>query len=135
MVNDGARRMHKRSRAVPCATTTWCSAAVMASTRGSEPGGSEIARSRSAASMTTTSGAASGNHIAGSSRGFAIGSEGKAQAPSPGQALLFFNLGLRKKGDAGKCIRMILAIVGVTIQELLREIRIVMMSILICGRW
>ena len=30
---------------------------------------------------------------------------------------------------------MVCTIVGVAVQELLREIRIVMVAILICGRW
>jgi len=85
--------------------------------------------------MITTSGAASGDQSAGASRGFASGSVGKAQAPSPGQALLLHYLGLRKRRDAGHCVGMVLAIVGVAIQKFLREIRIVMVSILICGRW
>lgn len=130
----GAWRTHRRSRAVPCATTRWCSASVVASTSGSEPGGSGIARSRSAASMTTTSGAASGDHSAGFSRGFAIGSEGKAQAPSPGEALLFLPCGLGSKRNARHGLGMITAIIGISIQELLREIRIVVMSILIRGQ-
>ena len=85
--------------------------------------------------MITTSGAAAGDQSAGVTRGFACGSVGKAQAPSPGQALLFFLLGLGKCDYAGHRIGMVLAIVGVTIQKFLREIRIIMVSILICGRW
>ena len=84
--------------------------------------------------MTTTSGAASGDHSAGLSRGFAVGSEGKAQAPTPGEALLFFPCGLGKQSNARNGIGMITAVVQISIQELLREIRIVMMSILIRGR-
>ncbi len=85
--------------------------------------------------MITTSGAAAGDQSAGVSRVFACGSVGKAQAPTPGQALLFFLLGLGMLGDAGKRVCMVPTIFGVAIQEFLREIRIVMVSILICGRW
>lgn len=84
--------------------------------------------------MTTTSGAASGDHSAGRSRGFAIGSEGKAQAPSPGQTLLFLPCGLGRLSHVRHGLGMITAVVRISIQELLREIRIVMMSILIRGR-
>lgn len=84
--------------------------------------------------MITTSGATFGDHSAGLSRGFAIGSEGKAQAPSPGEALLFLPFGLGKQNHADHGLGMITAIVRISIQELLREIRIVMMSILIRGR-
>lgn len=85
--------------------------------------------------MITTSGAAAGDQSAGVSRGFACGSVGKAQTPSPGHALLFLLLGLGTLGDAGQRVRMVPTIFGVAIQEFLREIRIVMVSILICGRW
>lgn len=131
----GAWRTHRRSRAVPWATTTWCPVSVVISTSGSDPDGSGIARAGSAASRITTSGAASGDQSAGFSRGFACGSEGKAQAPTPGQALLLCELGLRELVDAGQGVGMILPIAGITIQKFLRKIRIVMMSILICGLW
>jgi len=42
---------------------------------------------------------------------------------------------LRELGDAGQGVSVVLHIARVTIQKFLREIRIVMMSILICGRW
>lgn len=85
--------------------------------------------------MITTSGAAVGDQSAGVSRGFARGSVGKAQAPSPGQALLYFLLGLGMLGDAGQRVCMVQTIFGVAIQEFLREIRVVVISILIRGRW
>ena len=120
---------------MPWATTRWRSASVEASASGSALGGSGIAFPVSAASRITTSGAASGDQSAGFLRGLACGSEGKAQAPTPGQALLFCDLGSRELGDAGQSVGMILPIARITIQKFLREIRVVMMSILICGRW
>jgi len=60
---------------------------------------------------------------------------GKAQAPSPGQALLFFSLLRRLRRDASLSVSVILPVVAITIQEFLREIRVVVIAILICGRW
>nr|ART41063.1 L371 [uncultured bacterium] len=42
---------------------------------------------------------------------------------------------MRELVDAGQGVGMILPIAGITIQKFLRKIRIVMMSILICGLW
>jgi hypothetical protein len=86
-------------------------------------------------STTTTSGAAWGDHSAGQARGSASGAVGKAQPPSSGQTLLFGLSNGRVLGDPVLRLGMILAIGGVALQELLRKIRIVMISILICGRW
>ena len=60
---------------------------------------------------------------------------GKAQAPSPGQALLLMICFLRKAGDAIYSLGMIAAVVGISVQKFLREVRIVMIAILVCGRW
>ncbi len=38
-------------------------------------------------------------------------------------------------GDAGLGRGMILPVVAIAIQEFLREIRVVVIAILICGRW
>jgi hypothetical protein len=105
------------------------------STSGSDPGGSGIAPAGFAASIVTTSGAISGDQSAGLSRTLASGSVGKAKAPPPGQTLLFFSLPRRMLGDAGLGIGMVLPVIVIAIQEFLREIRIVVIAILICGRW
>jgi hypothetical protein len=38
-------------------------------------------------------------------------------------------------GDAGLGVGMVLPVVAIAIQEFLREIRVVVIAILICGRW
>jgi hypothetical protein len=60
---------------------------------------------------------------------------GKAQPPTPGQTLLFgwSNCGI--PGDSVLRVCVIAAIGRIALQELLRKIRIVMVSVLICGRW
>ena len=60
---------------------------------------------------------------------------GKTEAPSPGEALLLFLGGVRELGDAGQCCGVVVAIVGIAMQKFLSEIRVIVMSILICGRW
>ena len=87
----------------------------------------------SAIVSTTTSGASTGDQSAGRWRGFASGSVGKAKAPTSGQTLLFVAVCLGFCGNAGDGIGMVLHVLGVTLQELLRKVRIVVMSILICG--
>lgn len=82
-----------------------------------------------------TSGDALGDQIAGLWRGFASGFEGKAQTPSPGQALLFIVFALRKASDARVGFGIVAAVVSITVQEFLREVRIVVIAILIRGRW
>ena len=42
---------------------------------------------------------------------------------------------LRKAGDAIYSLGMIAAVVGISVQKFLREVRIVMIAILVCGRW
>lgn len=117
------------------ATTVWRSVSLANSTSGSEPRGSGIAPAQSEASKVTTSGAISGDQSAGILRTLASGSVGKAQAPPPGQALLFFSLLRRMLGDASQSVGVVLPIVAIAIQEFLREIRVVVIAILICGRW
>jgi hypothetical protein len=88
----------------------------------------------SAVATTTTSGAACGDHSAGQARGSASGGVGKAQPPPPGQTLLF---GWSSSGIPGNPVvrfGMVTAVVGIALQEFLRKIRIVMVSVLICGR-
>lgn len=88
-----------------------------------------------AVSTTTTSGAACGDHSAGQARGSESGAVGKAQPPPPGQTLLF---GWSTGGILGNLVLrfgMIAAIGGIALQEFLRKIRIIMVSVLICGRW
>ena len=82
-----------------------------------------------------TSGDALGDQWAGVWRGFACGSVGKAQAPSPGQALLFVVFDRGKSSNALLGVGIIAAVVGITVQEFLREVRIVVIAILIRGRW
>lgn len=86
-------------------------------------------------STTTTSGAACGDQSAGQARGSASGVVGKAQPPPPGQTLLFGWSGGGSHGDSFLRIGIIAAIGRIALQELLRKIRIVMVSVLICGRW
>lgn len=117
------------------ATTVWRSVSLTNSTSGSEPGGSGIAPAQSEASRVTTSGAISGDHSAGDLRTLASGSVGKAKAPPPGQSLLFFSLLRRTLGDAGLGVGVVLPVVAIAIQEFLREIRVVVIAILIRGRW
>ena len=83
----------------------------------------------------TTPAACSGDHSAGSSLGDASGAQGKAKAPPSGQTLLFFSLLRRMLGDPGLGRGMILPVVAIAIQEFLREIRVVVIAILIRGRW
>ena len=85
-----------------------------------------------AVASVMTLGAVAGDHKAGAVRGSAVG---KAQAPSPGQTLLFFAFKSGLLGNARCCIRMVAPVVGIALQILLRKIRIVMVLILICGRW
>lgn len=87
----------------------------------------------SAVSMMTTSGAACGDHKAGLARGSASGAVGKAQAPPPGQTLLLRSSSGRIGGDTRLRLGMIAAVCRIALQEFLREIRIVMLSVLICG--
>jgi hypothetical protein len=89
----------------------------------------------SAVSTTTTSGAAWGDHSAGQARGSASGAVGKAQPPPPGQTLLFGWSSGGIPGNPVSRLGMIQAVSGIALQELLRKIRIVMVSVLICGRW
>ncbi len=89
----------------------------------------------SAVSTTTTSGAAFGDHSAGQARGSASGAMGKAQPPPPGQTLLFDWSSGGIPGNSVLCLGKIAAIGCIALQELLRKIRIVMVSVLICGRW
>jgi len=86
-------------------------------------------------STMITSGDALGDQWAGLWRGFACGSVGKAQAPSPGQALLFMMFDRWEASNALFSFGIIAAVVGITVQEFLREVRIVVIAILICGRW
>lgn len=88
-----------------------------------------------AVASVMTLGAVAGDHKAGAVRGSAPGAVGKAQAPSPGQTLLFFAFKSGLLGNARCCIRMVAPVVGIALQILLRKIRIVMVLILICGRW
>ncbi len=88
-----------------------------------------------AVASMTTSGAVAGDHKAGAVRGSVPGTMGKAQAPSPGQTLLFFAFKSGLLGNACRCIRMVAPVVDIALQILLRKIRIVMVLILICGRW
>jgi hypothetical protein len=60
---------------------------------------------------------------------------GKAQPPPPGQTLLFGWSSGGIAGDPSFRLGMISAVVGIALQKLLREIRIVMISVLICGHW
>ncbi|MEQ1515111.1 MAG: hypothetical protein ABL931_01320 [Usitatibacteraceae bacterium] len=82
-----------------------------------------------------TSGDALGDQCAGLWRGFASGFVGKAQAPSPGQALLFMVFDRREASNALLGFGIVAAVVGITVQEFLREVRIVVIAILIRGRW
>jgi hypothetical protein len=86
-------------------------------------------------STMITSGDALGDQWAGLWRGFVCGSVGKAQAPSPGQALLFMVFALRDANDAFLGFGIIAAVISITVQEFLREVRIVVIAILIRGRW
>jgi hypothetical protein len=129
---SGAARRQRRSRAAPLAATRWCSFRSLWSASGSKPGGSGIAV-MSAVSTTTTSGAALGDHSAGQARGSASGGVGKAQPPPPGQTLPFGWSGGRVLGNSILSFGMIAAIVGIALQELLRKIRIVVVSVLIGG--
>ena len=88
----------------------------------------------SAVSITTTSGAATGDHSAGLALGSEVGWVGKAQPPPPGQTLLFRPFDLGVIGDTRRGLGKVLPVVRIALQELLREIRVVVMSILICGR-
>lgn len=60
---------------------------------------------------------------------------GKAQAPPSGQTLPFYKLNIGGRSDPRHSLGVILAVIGIALQILLRKIRIVVMSILICGRW
>lgn len=89
----------------------------------------------SAVSITTTSGAASGDQSAGLALGSEVGWVGKAQPPPPGQTLLF---GLGDFGMACDSVQrrgVIAAVVVIALQEFLRKIRIVMLPVLICSRY
>ena len=88
----------------------------------------------SAVSITTTSGAASGDQSAGLALGSEVGWVGKAQPPPPGQTLLLRSFDPRVIGDTRRSLGKVLSVVRIALQELLREIRVVVMSILICGR-
>ena len=63
-----------------------------------------------------------------------MGAVGKAQPPPPGQTLLFRPFDLGVIGDTRRGLGKVLPVVRIALQELLREIRVVVMSILICGR-
>ena len=106
----------------------------MASDKDLQSGGSPIGADGSGVSMTTTSGAASGDQRAGLVRGSASGAVGKAQPPPPGQTLLLRSFDPRVIGDTRRGLGKVLPVVRIALQELLREIRVVVMSILICGR-
>jgi hypothetical protein len=69
----------------------------------------------------------SGDQCAGVSCGELAGSQGKAQAPSPSQALLLFLRAMRRVASAPLRIVIIANIIRITSQEFLREIRVVMM--------
>jgi hypothetical protein len=88
-----------------------------------------------AVSTIITSGDALGDQWAGLWRGFACGSVGKAQAPSPGQALLFIVFDRWEASNALLGFGKIAAVISITVQEFLREVRIVVIAILIRGRW
>ncbi|PKP95818.1 MAG: hypothetical protein CVT75_00195 [Alphaproteobacteria bacterium HGW-Alphaproteobacteria-14] len=68
----------------------------------------------------------SGDQCAGSSFADLFGSQGKAQAPSPSQALTFFLCVCQSGKCALLCLSVFAGIVGVAAQEFLREIRMVM---------
>ena len=87
-----------------------------------------------AVASTTTSGASAGDQSAGDVRGSASGAVGKAKAPPSGQTLLFVEFRIGMFGNATNGIGMVLRVLGATLQELLRKIGIVVMTILICGR-
>lgn len=89
----------------------------------------------SSVSTIITSGEALGDQCAGLWRGFACGSVGKAQAPSPGQALPFLVSGTRKASNAPLGFGIIAAVVSIAVQKFLSEVRIVVIAILIRGRW
>lgn len=76
-----------------------------------------------------------GDHKAGADRGSASGAVGKAKPPTPGQTLLFYSFEIGGLGNARHCFSMVAAIVSIALQILLRKIRIVVVLILICGRW
>lgn len=132
----GAWRTQRRSRAGPCASTTCRSVSVVASVIGSQPGGSVTGCSGSGVSSTTTSGAASGDHSAGCFRGSECGAVGKAQAPPPGQTLLFRQSTIRGGDYAVDCCVEICTVVGITAQKFLCEVREIVAGILLgkCGR-
>ena len=115
--------------------TMWCSLLEIASASDSQSDGSDTAASISAVANTTTSGASAGDHRAGAVLGSDSGAVGKAKAPPPGQALPLYQLNVGACSDTcfGFCI--VAAVVRIALQILLRKIRIVVMSILICGRW
>ena len=113
----------------------WCSLLEIASASDSQSDGSDTAASISAVANTTTSGASAGDQRAGAVRGSESGAVGKAKAPPPGQTLPFYKLNIGGRSDPGHRLGVIPAVVGVALQVLLRKIRIVVMSILICGRW
>ena len=106
----------------------------MASAKDLHSGGSPIGADGSGVSRTTTTGAASGDQRAGLVRGSASGAVGKAQPPPPGQTLLFRSFDPGVLGDACRGLGKVLPVFRITLQELLRKIRVVMMSILIGGR-
>ena len=60
---------------------------------------------------------------------------GKAQPPPPGQTLLFLFFRRGMCCDPRLGFGVIMAVVGVALQELLRKIRIVMVPVLISGGW
>lgn len=134
-IRHGAWSTHRRSRAVPWAMTVCRPVSDTISTNCSPPGVTGTAPAESAASRTTTSGATSGDQRAGSDRGSASGSKGKAQAPSAGQALLFDFSCLRHQRDPLHCCAIVLAIVVVPTQEFLRKVGKVMVRVLFARIW
>jgi hypothetical protein len=107
----------------------------IASARDSKSAGSDTAASISVVASTTTSGASAGDHRAGAVRGSDSGAVGKAKAPPPGQTLPFYQINVGVCCDTGFGFCIVTAVVGIALQILLRKIRIVMVLILICGRW
>ena len=106
----------------------------MASAKDLQSGGSPIGPNGSVVSKTTTSGAVSGDQSAGLVRGSASGAVGKTQPPPPGQTLLFRLFDPGVLGDARRGLGKVLPVFRITLQELLRKIRVVVMPILIGGR-
>jgi hypothetical protein len=78
----------------------------------------------------TTSQATRGDHKAGLTRGLSSGSQGKLQAPSPGQTLHFLDFDFGIICNALMRVSIVAAVFGIASQELLREISVVMVLVL-----